>query len=115
MVKTYSGNYEILTSGVALTFSEHAEFKFEITLPDDSRVNLFLDIKEDNGESDLIKNINENNVHIECRNFGLGAGTIIPMYIAKCDNRNVYFHFSLESVFTSKKVHSLIYTVYIGD
>ena len=115
MIKTYSGNHEILASGVALTFSERAEFKFEIPLPNASRFDLFLDIKEDGGESDLITNVGENNARIECRNFGLGAGTIVPIHIAKCDNKSIYFHFSLESVFTSKKVHSLIYTIYIGD
>ena len=115
MIKLYSGNHEILSSGVALTFSGHDGFKFEIALADNFCINLSLDIEEDGGERDLIKQVNDNDIHITCRNFGVGAGTVIPMHVTKFADKNVYFHFALESVLSDNKVYGLTYAIFVGD
>ena len=98
-----------------MTFSEYDGFKFDIVLADNFCIHLSLDIEEDNGERDLIKQENGNDVHITCRNFGIGAGTVIPMHIAKFADKNVYFHFAIESVLSDNKVYSLTYTIFVGD
>ncbi len=117
-VKIFWGNYEILTSGIALTFTDFEksncnEFKVELSLSEDFHLALFLKIEENGGERDLQKTIEEDKIYITCYNFGLGAGTIVPMHIATFLDKAIYFHFSLESVLSSQKVYSLTYTIYM--
>lgn len=115
MVKTYSGNYQVFASGLFFSFSEHDDFRLEITAPNGFNFSMYIKIVDDGGERNLEKNVNGNNMYFTCLNFGMGAGTSKPIEIATVGGKKMYIHFWLEAIDSSQQVHSLKYTIYTEE
>ena len=113
MVNIYSGNYAVFDSRSVFTFSEHDGFELEIIPSDEFKFKLFINIEENGGVREVKKTTTENNIYITCCNFGLGAGTTIPIEIATFSEKKMYINFWIESIDSYKKVHCLRYSIFI--
>lgn len=115
MVKSYSGNYHVFESGKFFSFSEHDDFRLEVIATSNFTFDLYVKVVEDGGERHVGKSVEGNNIYFTCLNFGAGAGTTQPLEIATVDGKKMFIHFWVETVDTSKKVHSFTYTIYIEE
>ena len=113
MVKAYSGSYYVFDSGLIFSFSVHDDFKLVISPSASFTFNLIFQLIENDGERNLQKKVEGNNMYFVCQNFGSGAGTNAPIEIATADGKKMFIHFWIETIDSSRQVHSLKYTLYM--
>ncbi len=113
MIKVYSGSYYVFDSGLIFSFSINDDFKLVISPSDNFTFNLIIKIIDDGGERSLQKKVEGDSMYFTCMNFGAGAGTNSPIEIATADGKKMFIHFWIETIDSSRQVHSLKYTLYM--
>ena len=104
-----SGDYSIIASGSAITFSEGTGLDFSLKFDDESKLDLNISFqKNEIGNRGVSVYTKEQKIFIVCINFDkdnyTGAGTTRAITLADYNGEKVLFHFWVYNLGTLKKV-----------
>lgn len=115
MENVFSGKYKILDSCNIILYDKDSDLEFVVTPNEEFSFTVCVKVLNDGGERKIEKvpDDDKKKITITCRNFAEGAGTVIPLELAKAENKAVSMHLWISKLAASNDVFKIEYTIYL--